>query len=73
MDEDAVVAVHAFSSEIRPFKQRFLRTFGRPEKLFADCPVLGKEKAFDEISTSMRNVPATFLLIAGFVCTDVSH
>eukprot|EP00975_Prorocentrum_lima_P046109 9644570-Prorocentrum_lima.AAC.1 len=25
------------------------------------------------MSSSTRNVPATLLLIAGFVCTDVSH
>ncbi|CAK0904682.1 unnamed protein product, partial [Prorocentrum cordatum] len=64
---------HVFSCDIKESARRFIMTFRRPQYLFGDVAGMSAPRAFDRISSSTVGVPGSLdVLIAGFVCGDVS-
>ena len=62
---------HEFSCEMHETKQRFIRRFHAPKKMFQDVTTLA-HMSLDVISMSQRVVPSVDVVIAGFSCKDVS-
>ncbi len=64
---------HVFSCDEKASSQKFIRLFCCPGTLFKDVMQLAAGRAFDVITTSIRPVRAVMIVVAGFVCTDISH
>ena len=68
------MAQHVFSCDSKKASQKFIKKFHPEVKtLFEDVKSLGEARAWDIISRSSVSVPSAMILVAGFVCTDVSH
>jgi hypothetical protein len=63
---------HAFSCEIVEWKADFIRRWHKPRLLFANAEHLAQSVAPDCISGQLRAVPRVHVLLAGFVCKDMS-
>jgi hypothetical protein len=63
---------HAFSCEIVGWKADFIRRWHQPRLLFANAEHLAHAVAPDSISGQLRAVPRVHVLLAGFVCKDMS-
>ena len=76
IEKDAAQGLqHIFSCESAPAKRRYILQMphGRPIHLFDDANAIGKlSSAYDYISETQQEFPPVDLLIAGFICKDMS-